>query len=126
MLSNQLERARAIDLPTREAMLQRAPSVQQFWDNNKGLFSEAWKEWEASAEGSQLDFDDSLLDARLREAVREAWQDPTKEIAVKTYSKRSLLGCLSFSSLMLNVSLSCVITWKRSLTLKSRYAHHMA
>lgn len=65
MLSNQLERARAIDLPTREAMLQRAPSVQQFWDNNKGLFSETWKEWEASAEGSQLDFDDSLLDARL-------------------------------------------------------------
>ncbi|OED80839.1 2OG-Fe(II) oxygenase [Vibrio cyclitrophicus ZF65] len=96
MLSNQLERARAIDLPTREAMLQRAPSVQQFWDNNKGLFSEAWKGWEASAEGSQLGFDDSLLDARLREAVREAWQDPEKEIAVKDLLEEISPGVFKF------------------------------
>ncbi|MFI3275203.1 2OG-Fe(II) oxygenase [Vibrio sp.] len=96
MLSNQLERARAIDLPTREAMLQRAPSVQQFWDNNKSLFSEAWKEWEVSAEGSQLNFYDSLLDARLRDAVRQAWQDPTKEIAVQDLLEEVSPGVFKF------------------------------
>jgi hypothetical protein len=34
MKTNQLQLARALDLPTRQAMLNRQHSVQQFWSNN--------------------------------------------------------------------------------------------
>ena len=44
-----LERARAVERPNRDAMLQRTPSVQQFWEQNRELFQDAWKEWEAGA-----------------------------------------------------------------------------
>jgi hypothetical protein len=83
MSATQLQRARALTLPSREAMLSRAPSVQQFWHTNKALFSDAWKEWQASQQGDALTLDSSLLDKRLRDAVAQAWQDPSKEIAVK-------------------------------------------
>jgi len=78
-----LERARALVLPSREAMLVRDPSVQQFWDNNRQLLIDAWAQWEQSEKASLLMPDDSLLDAKLRSAVRQTWDDPTKDIAVK-------------------------------------------
>ena len=79
---SQLERARALTLPSREAMLMRAPSVQQFWDENRDLLRDAWAEWEAN-ETSLFTPDNSLLDARLRTAVKQAWEDPTQESAVR-------------------------------------------
>ena len=84
MLANQLQLARALDLPSRTAMLNREHSVQQFWYNNDDLITEAWKEWEASEiDASTFTLDDSLLDKNIREAVKQAWEDPSKELAVK-------------------------------------------
>lgn len=80
---SQLRRARALALPSREEMLHRAPSVQQFWDKNKSLLSDAWVEWDNSAREGSFILDDSLLDAKLRNAVTEAWEDPSKESTVR-------------------------------------------
>ncbi|APG49146.1 hypothetical protein [Phaeobacter porticola] len=41
---NALETARAVDRPSREAMLQRHPSVHTFWNQNSDLFAQAWAE----------------------------------------------------------------------------------
>lgn len=81
--SSQLQRARALALPSREAMLTRAPSVQQFWDNNRRLLGDAWREWEEDEKHSLFTPSDSLLDAKLRDAVRHAWEDPSMELAVR-------------------------------------------
>ena len=75
-----LERARAIERPTREAMLQRAPEVGQFWHDNQELFKDAWKEWEQT---NSTALDNSVYDSRLRAAVEGAWNDPATEGAVK-------------------------------------------
>ncbi len=81
--SSRLERARALELPSREAMLHRAPSVEQFWSQNKQLLSDAWNEWEELERDKIFKLDDSLLDPKFRDAVQAAWDDPTKEIAVE-------------------------------------------
>lgn len=78
-----LQRARDLTLPSREAMLQRSPSVQQFWDSKKLLLQDAWKEWEENKGDSLFIPDDLLLDASLRNAVEQAWKDPSKESMVK-------------------------------------------
>ena len=83
MATNSLATARAVERPTREEMLQRAPSVQQFWLRNRDLLSDAWKEWEASENEGFNDLDSSLYDPTLRAAVELAWKDPTKESGVK-------------------------------------------
>lgn len=80
---SQLQRARALELPSREAMLSRSPSVQQFWDNNRHLLIDAWEEWEENENHSLFSPNDSLLDSKLRDAVTQAWKDPTKELAVR-------------------------------------------
>ncbi|MEM1237414.1 MAG: 2OG-Fe(II) oxygenase [Pseudomonadota bacterium] len=82
MALQSLERAREIERPTREAQLQRAPSVQHFWNQNTSLFEEAWAEWEADAGVSDA-LDSSLFAPKLREAIEAAWDDPSTEIAVK-------------------------------------------
>ncbi|WP_417241054.1 2OG-Fe(II) oxygenase [Celeribacter halophilus] len=82
MQSTPLERVRAIPRPTREDMLQRTPSVQKFWDQNTSLFQEAWTQWEANT-GQESVLDSSLYDPQLREAIEQAWQDPSKEGAVR-------------------------------------------
>lgn len=78
----QLERARALALPSRQEMLVRAPSVQRFWDNNKELLSGAWREWEENSKNHLAIPDDSILDKNLREAVTQAWLEPTTELNV--------------------------------------------
>lgn len=84
MFANQLQLARALELPTRQAMLHREPAVQNFWINNTDLITNAWSEWEAtSIDSSTFTLDDTLLDKNLREAVKQAWEDPSKELAVK-------------------------------------------
>jgi len=83
MSLNQLQCARALDLPSREAMLYREPSVQQFWDKNSAILGNAWKEWQESEKDSLFPLDSSLLDKNLRNAVKQAWQDPSKELAVQ-------------------------------------------
>ncbi|RBP83112.1 2OG-Fe(II) oxygenase [Marinomonas rhizomae] len=83
MTFDSLAQARALTLPSRDSMLQRAPSVKHFWDSNTPLLTAAWKAWEENGEAPNLKPDTSLLDAKLRDAVEQAWQDPNKEAAVK-------------------------------------------
>ena len=84
MKTKQLQLARALDLPTRQEMLNHDHSVQQFWASNDDLISDAWKEWEAiEVDASTFTLDDSLLDKNLREAVQQAWENPSKEHLVK-------------------------------------------
>jgi hypothetical protein len=82
-LNSQLQLARNLDLPTREEMLHRAPSVQRFWDNNRELLSAAWKEWEQKEQVKLLPPTNTLLDDNLRNAVERAWKDPDQESKVK-------------------------------------------
>ncbi|WP_350604035.1 2OG-Fe(II) oxygenase family protein [Pseudoalteromonas sp. SMN1298-MNA-CIBAN-0114] len=84
MFANQLQLARALELPTRQAMLYREPAVQDFWNSNTDLITNAWSEWETtSIDSSTFTLGDSLLDKNLRQAVKQAWEDPSKELAVK-------------------------------------------
>lgn len=85
-----LETARAIARPSREAMLQRDISVHHFWNQNRDLFQDAWAEWEQGGNGHALDA--SLYDPKLREAIAQAWADPTKEHAVKDLWKEVFPG----------------------------------
>ena len=78
-----LQHVRALELPSRQAVLHRSPSVQHFWDSNRALLVDGWKEWEAERGDQCFIPDDTLLDAKLRKAVMQAWQDPTQESAVK-------------------------------------------
>lgn len=84
MSNDSLLAARTVERPTREEMLQRAPSVQQFWLQNQGLFEDAWKQWEESENEQLEELDSSLFDTRLRNAVEHAWNDPSKESEVKS------------------------------------------
>ena len=85
MSATQLQLARALALPSREAMLSREHSVQHFWYNNDQLLTQAWKEWEETeVDTTTFTLGDSLLDKNLREAVNAAWEDPSKEHLVKS------------------------------------------
>lgn len=92
MQVNALETARAVDRPSREAMLQRHPSVSSFWNQNKDLFEQAWTDWEQAGEGKGMILDNTLYDAKLRTAVEAAWRDPTKEGAVRDLWKEVFPG----------------------------------
>ncbi|CZF78437.1 hypothetical protein GCE9029_00835 [Grimontia celer] len=80
---NALDQARNLTLPSRQEMLMRTPTVQKFWDNNRELLSSAWKEWQRTEQGNAFKLDESLLNAKLRDAVNKAWEDPTTELDVK-------------------------------------------
>jgi len=74
MSMNILQQARDLELPTRQAMLERSPSVQAFWDHNSSILSEAWSQWETSEQEKLHSLSESLLDERLRDAVIQAWE----------------------------------------------------
>ena len=93
---NQLQRARTLDLPSREAMLHRTPAVQNFWNNNRSLLSDAWVEWEESQQEAVLPLNDSLIDESLRNAVQQAWKNPAKELAVKDLLHEVSQGVFQF------------------------------
>jgi hypothetical protein len=78
-----LNSARALGLPSRDEMLRRDPSVQRFWLENRTLLAEAWGEWEERECADRPPLDDSLIDAALRDAVNQAWDDPSSEGAVR-------------------------------------------
>jgi len=88
MTHSQLQRARALALPTREATLRRDASVSRFWKQNQELLGNAWREWEEREKDNLPALDDTLMDARLREAVAAAWEDPTTEGAVEDLWQR--------------------------------------
>ncbi|MDK9735728.1 2OG-Fe(II) oxygenase [Vibrio sp. D404a] len=94
MTLNQLQQARDVQRPTREAMLQRAPEVHTFWNNNRTLFQNAWGEWEKSQSLAPLT--ESLIDHKLRNAINSSWADPTKEDAVKDLLSEVAPGVFKF------------------------------
>lgn len=83
MTHSVLDRARHVPRPTRDEMLQRAPSVQQFWNSHFRLFETAWAEWEESTDLEGLSLGSHLYAPALRQAVETAWQDPGREQAVR-------------------------------------------
>ncbi len=87
MTLTSLERARKVERPTRNAMLERAPSVEHFWNENKNLFASAWKEWEKHTQDESLILDSALYDPLLREAVENAWAKPETEHQVQALWK---------------------------------------
>ena len=96
MSVNQLERARTIEMPEREAMLRRDPSVQHFWADNHALLAAAWKEWEETELDLPFALDNTLLDPALRTAVLQAWDDPTTEGAVRELLREEAPNVFSF------------------------------
>lgn len=96
MSINKLSRARTLELPSREDMLRRAPSVQQFWDRNKALLSDAWQEWEESNRENLITPNNYLLDSRLRKAIKIAWKNPTQEHLVEKLLQQVSPGVYQF------------------------------
>lgn len=90
--TNALEQARAITPPTREASLNREPTVSQFWNNNRKLLKEAWATWEKENKDNLLIPDETLLDPKLRKAINDAWENPEKENAVADLWKEIIPG----------------------------------
>ncbi|MEM9617965.1 MAG: 2OG-Fe(II) oxygenase [Pseudomonadota bacterium] len=78
-----LTKACKIARPTRDAMLQRAPSVHHFWNENETLFEEAWTEWEKNGGHGDIALDSSLYAPTLRKAIETSWENPEQEILVK-------------------------------------------
>ena len=83
MSTTSLEQARAVARPTREAMLDRHPSVHAFWNNNEAVFENAWKEWEASGETHDIILDRSLYAPELRQAIERSWANTDEENTVQ-------------------------------------------
>jgi hypothetical protein len=90
--SSPLDKARALTLPSRQEMLQRAPSVQRFWDHNNELLASAWIDWENKSKKSSPLSEQSILDNRLRDAVETAWADPTQELPVSNLWQEAAPG----------------------------------
>ena len=83
MSTSTLTKARTVIRPSREAMLQRDPSVSRFWNDNEQTFEAAWAEWENENGHAGIALDSSLYAPALRRAIEEAWNDPAKETSVK-------------------------------------------
>ena len=79
MSTQSLQRARTIERPSRNAMLERHPSVHAFWNQNQNVFEQAWQEWEANGGDDHITLDRSLYDPRLRQAVEQGWENPAQE-----------------------------------------------
>ncbi len=79
MSMQSLQRARTIERPSRNAMLERHPSVHAFWNQNQNVFEQAWREWEANGDDDHITLDRSLYDPRLRQAVEQGWENPAHE-----------------------------------------------
>jgi len=84
MVQTALTQARALERPSMAEMLQRAPSVQRFWNDNERLFKDAWTEWETVEKDSDLILDSTIFDPRLRSAIEQTWKDPSQESTVRS------------------------------------------
>ena len=93
--NNALAQVRGLTLPSREASLKREASVSHFWNSNRKLLEDAWAEWEIENKDSLLILDETLLDPRLRQAVKDAWENPKKENAVADLWEEIIPGVYS-------------------------------
>ena len=79
---NALTQARALTLPSRQAVLERDASVSDFWNSNRKLLEEAWKEWELETKEELFILDETLFAPKLRTAINNAWENPEVENTV--------------------------------------------
>ena len=93
--NNALAQVRALEIPSREAMLKRDTTVTQFWNNNRQLLEDAWAEWEIENKDTLLIPDETLLDPKLRKAVKDAWENPEKENVVADLWEEIIPGVYS-------------------------------
>ncbi|MFK8075112.1 MAG: hypothetical protein AB8B84_00905 [Granulosicoccus sp.] len=74
MSTQLLTKARTVTRPTREAMLQRDPSVSRFWNENKKLFEDAWTDWDnGKVISNQRDWIGERNDLRDRAEILDAY-----------------------------------------------------
>lgn len=93
--NNALAQVRALEIPSREAMLKRDTTVTQFWNNNRQLLEDAWAEWEIENKDTLLIPDETLQDPKLRQAVKDAWENPEKENVVADLWEEIIPGVYS-------------------------------
>jgi hypothetical protein len=93
--NNTLTEARALEMPSRAASLSRETSVSQFWNSNRKMLEDAWAEWEIENKENLLIPDESLLDPKLRQAIKAAWENPEKENAVADLWEEIIPGVYS-------------------------------
>jgi len=67
-----LAQARALTIPSRQAILKRNTDVSQFWNSNRKLLEDAWVEWEIENNADLPLLDETFLDPYLRKAINEA------------------------------------------------------
>jgi len=91
MTLSSLQQARAIARPSREQMLNREFSVQQFWNQNRDRFERAWSEWQTENE------------AKLPQ-IRQP------KVRSRTCGKKSSPESIARNSLMSNALRPCVNT----------------
>jgi hypothetical protein len=84
MKDSYLKQAQSLELPSRDEMLRRAPSVERFWEHHADLLVNAWAEWDHTNDFSFSDLTDELLDERLKLAVEKAWAEPNLESEVQS------------------------------------------
>lgn len=80
---NALEQAQALEMPSREEMLTRHPSVQAFWLNNQKTLIDAWHVWEKQNKDWLMTPSESIINKPLHDAVINAWDIPATEASVK-------------------------------------------
>ena len=73
--SNMLAQARALQVPSRDAVLRRDMSVYDFWNTNEALLEDAWKEWQETDPVAKTlpPLDASLIHPTVRQAVEAIW-----------------------------------------------------
>ena len=89
-----LKRARSLVLPSRDEMLRRDPTVSAFWNLNQDTLREAWEEWDGQETLPELS--ESLIDAKLRERVAAAWEDPSTEKSLVELFREVAPGVFQF------------------------------
>lgn len=82
-IDDALAKARALEYPSREAILARDPAVQKFWNDNNNLLVSAWAEWDEENKANISFPAEELLDSKLRDAIHEAWKNPESESHIR-------------------------------------------
>lgn len=75
--SSYLKRARELKAPAALSTDAGETEGVEFWNANSEVLRKAWLEWETQVNLPELD--DTIYDPNLRDAVKAAWKDPSKE-----------------------------------------------
>ena len=99
-IEDPLLKAQALIYPSRESILERHPSVQEFWNTHNNLLINAWQEWDEKNKNTLRFSTEKLLDIKLREAIHKAWKNPLSESDVRDLLTEESQEYFSFRCLM--------------------------